>query len=133
MKLHNCAPIPEGAAILIDFGAARRTAGRDSASAIPIFTPGFAAPEAYRRNGAVGPWSDVYAIGASMLACMSAKAPQEATSRAREDLLPLSLEILERSYSPRILSVTKACLELDPLARPQSARELQHPMVLGLP
>ena len=109
---------------LIDFGAARRTAGRDSASSIPIFTPGFAAPEGYQRDGAVGPWSDVYGIGACILACMSAKVPQEAPSRAREDLVPLSLEILERSYSPRILSVTKACLELDPRARPQSAREV---------
>ena len=126
VKPRNIILQPDGAPILIDFGAARRTVGRDSASAIPIFTPGFAAPEAYRRDGAVGPWSDVYGIGASMLACMSAKAPQEATSRVREDLVPLSLEILERSYSPQILSVTKACLELDPRARPQSARELFH-------
>jgi len=115
---------PDGVPTLIDFGAARRTAGRDAASVIPMFTPGFAAPEACARDGAVGPWSDVYGTGACMLACMSAKPPQEARSRAREDLVPLALEILERSYSPQILSVTKACLELDPRARPQSAREL---------
>ncbi len=127
LKPTNIILQPDGAPTLIDFGAARRTAGRDSTSAIPMFTPGFAAPEAYERDGAVGAWSDVYGIGACMLACMSAKAPQEATSRAREDLVPLSLEILERSYSPHILSVTKTCLELDPRARPQSARELlQH-------
>src|SRR6266481_4272970 len=58
--------------------------------------------EAHERNGAVGAWSDVYGIGACMLACMSARPPQEATSRAREDLVPLALEILERSYSPQI-------------------------------
>lgn len=121
---------PDGVPTLIDFGAARRTAGRDSASVIPMFTPCFAAPEAYQRDGAVGAWSDVYGIGACMLACMSAKPPQEATSRAREDLVPLALEILERSYSPQILSVTKACLELDPRARPQSASELLHRLML---
>ena len=81
----------------IDFGAARRTVGSDSAFAIPMFTPGFAAPEACQRDGVVGAWSDVYGIGACMLACMSAKPPQEATARAREDLIPLALEILERS------------------------------------
>jgi eukaryotic-like serine/threonine-protein kinase len=124
LKPQNIILQPDGAPTLIDFGAARRTAGRDSASAVPMFTPGFAAPEAYERDGAVGAWSDVYGIGACMLACMSAKAPQEARSRAREDLIPLSLEILERSYSPQILSVTKACMELDRRARPQSAREL---------
>ena len=76
---------PDGVPTLIDFGAARRTVGRDSASVIPMFTPGFAAPEAYERDGAVGAWTDVYGIGACLLACMSAKPPQEAISRARED------------------------------------------------
>jgi hypothetical protein len=125
VKPKNIILQPDGAPVLFDFGAARRTAGRDSASTIPIFTPGFSPPEAHERDGAVGPWSDVYGIGASMLACMNAKAPQEAPSRAREDLVQLALEILERSYSPKILSVTKACLELKPRARPQSVRELQ--------
>lgn len=124
LKPQNIILQPDGVPKLIDFGAARRTAGRDSASTMPMFTPGFAAPEAYRRDGAVGCWTDVYGIGACVLACMSGKAPQEATARAREDLIPLSLEMLERSYSGRILSVTRACLELDPGARPQSAREI---------
>jgi eukaryotic-like serine/threonine-protein kinase len=129
LKPTNIIMQPGDSPTLIDFGAARRIAGSDSTSAIPMFTPGFAAPEAHQRAGAVGAWSDVYGIGACLLACMSAKAPQEATSRAREDLVPLALEILERSYSPRILSVTKACLELDPRARPQSARELLQRLV----
>jgi hypothetical protein len=124
LKPTNIILQPGGAPKLIDFGAARRTVGRDSASTIPMYTPGYAAPEAYARDGAVGPWSDVYGIGACLLACMSAKAPQEANARAREDLVGLALEILDRFYSPRILAVTKACLELDPRARPQSARAL---------
>ncbi len=124
LKPTNIILQPGGVPTLIDFGAARRTAGSDSAFAIPMFTPGFAAPEACQRDGIVGAWSDVYGIGACMLACMSAKPPQEAAARAREDLVPLALEILERSYSAQILSVTEACLALDPRARPQSAREL---------
>ncbi len=124
LKPANIILQPDGSPTLIDFGAARRTVGQESASTMPMFTPGFAAPEAYQRNGAVGPWTDIYGIGACLLACMSAKAPPEATIRAREDLLPLSFEILERFYSPQLLAVTKACLELDRSARPQSAREL---------
>jgi len=54
LKPTNIILQPDGAPTLIDFGAARRTVGRDSASAIPMFTPGFAAPEAYERDGAVG-------------------------------------------------------------------------------
>jgi serine/threonine protein kinase len=124
LKPKNIVLQPDGTPILIDFGAARRTAGRASASPILMFTPGFAAPEACVRDGAVGAWTDVYGIGACLLACMSGKPPQVVAARAREDLVPLALEILERSYSPKIVSVTKACLELDPRARPQSAREL---------
>jgi hypothetical protein len=124
LKPMNIILQPDGVPALVDFGAARRIVGRDSASVIPMFTPGFAAPEAYERDGAVGAWTDVYGIGACMLACMSAKPPQEAPSRAREDLVPLAIEILERSYSPRILSLTRECLELDPRARPQSAQEI---------
>jgi serine/threonine protein kinase len=114
----------DGVPKLIDFGAARRTVGRDSGSVIPMFTPGFAPPEACERDGKVGAWSDVYGIGACMLACMCSKPPQEALARAREDLVPIAFEILERSYSPQLLAVTKACLELDPRARPQTAQEL---------
>jgi len=125
LKPTNIILKPDGAPTLIDFGAARRTVGRESTSVIPMYTPGYAAPEACERDGTVGAWTDVYAIGACILACMSAKAPQEAPARSREDLVSLSLEILERSYSERLLSVTKACLELDPRARPQSARELR--------
>jgi serine/threonine protein kinase len=93
-------------------------------SAIPMFTPGFAAPEACEREGKVGAWTDIYGIGACMFSCMCAKPPQEAPLRAREDRVAIALEILERSYSPQLLAVTKACLELDPQARPQTAREL---------
>ncbi len=124
LKPTNIILQPDGVPRLIDFGAARRTVGRDSSSIIPMFTPGFAPLEACERDGAVGTWTDVYGIGACLLACMSARAPQEAKSRVREDLVPLSIEILERAYSPQILSVTRACLELEPRARPQSAHEL---------
>jgi len=114
----------DGVPKLIDFGAARRTVGRDSSSIIPMFTPGFAAPEAWERDGVVGTFSDLYGIGACLFACMCAKPPQEAPSRAREDLIPGALEVLGHSYSPQIMAVTKACLELDPRRRPQSARDL---------
>lgn len=119
----------DGVPKLIDFGAARHTVGRNSASFIPMFTPGFAAPEACARDGAVGAWSDVYGIGACLLACMSAKPPQAASARVREDLVPIALEILEHSYSPKMLAITKACLELDPRARPQTAHALRERLV----
>lgn len=129
LKPTNIILQPDGAPRLIDFGAARRTAGRDAATSVPMFTPGFAAPEAYDRAGKVGPWSDVYGIGACLLACMSAKAPQEATARLREDLVPLALEILERFYSQRMLSITRDCLALDPADRPRSAQLLRTRLV----
>ena len=57
-------------AILIDFGAAREVINHEINFVRPMYTPGFAAPEMYRRKGDLGPWTDIYAIGACIFACM---------------------------------------------------------------
>jgi serine/threonine protein kinase len=42
----------------------------------PMYTPGFAAPEMYRRDSSMGPWTDIYAIGACIYACMQGYPPE---------------------------------------------------------
>ena len=54
--------------VLIDFGAARQTLASDTPMLKPMYTPGFASPEHYTQREFLGPWSDVYSIGASMYA-----------------------------------------------------------------
>ena len=58
-------------AVMLDFGAARG-AVQEGNFIRPMYTPGFAAPEMYRRDGTLGPWTDIYAIGACIYAACRA-------------------------------------------------------------
>ncbi|WP_126447218.1 serine/threonine protein kinase [Sulfuricystis multivorans] len=110
--------------VLIDFGAARQTLQK-AGDLRPVYTPGYAAPEQYDKGGEIGPWTDVYAVGASMYACLAAAAPTPADLRLGGDpLIPASQRWAGR-YSPQLLDTIDQCLRLDPLARPQSAFSLQ--------
>jgi serine/threonine protein kinase len=90
-----------------------------------MYTPGFAAPEQYRDPDRLGPWTDVYGIGASMFACLAAFAPQAADARLAEDHLVSAKKIWAGAYSDNVLEVIDWCLRLDPLERPQSVFALQ--------
>ena len=110
----------DGTPMLLDFGAARQTLDADGPKLFPMYTPGFAAPELYRKNRQLGPWTDIYGIGASMYACMAGAPPQPADQRATDDRMPGQFDALERAYPRALVSVLRWCLELDPLRRPQS-------------
>lgn len=115
----------DGTPVLLDFGAARQTlAGRQS-QLRPMYTPGFASPEQLAGEEALGPWSDIYGVGASLYACITTVAPPRADERVQHD----TLEPLQRQYgaqySRQLLEVIEWCLQLDPLRRPQSVYALQ--------
>ena len=84
-----------------------------------------AAPEMYRRDGSLGPWTDIYAIGACMYACMQGFPPNDAPQRLEKDRLSLSLARLRAVYSDNLIEVVEWCMSLDPLSRPQSVFALQ--------
>ena len=111
--------------VLIDFGAARQTLASDTPMLKPMYTPGFASPEHYRQRELLGPWSDIYSIGASMYACLAASAPQAADSRQEKDKLIPAMVRWEGQYSDHLLETIDWCLCLNHLYRPQSAFALQ--------
>src|SRR5687768_5733225 len=112
-------------AVLLDFGAASEVLSKEDNFIRPMFTPGFAAPEMYRRDGTLGPWTDIYAIGACIYACMQGYPPNDAPQRIEKDRLALSLSRLCNVYSDNLIEVTEWCMSLDPLSRPQSVFALQ--------
>ena len=112
-------------AVLLDFGAAREVLSKEGQFIRPMYTPGFAAPEMYRRDGSLGPWTDIYAIGACIYACMQGYPPNDAPQRIDKDRLPLSLSRLRNVYSDNLIEVIEWCMALDPLSRPQSVFALQ--------
>ena len=79
----------------------------------------------YRRDAAMGPWTDIYAIGACIYACMQGYPPNEAPQRKEKDRLSLALSRLRGVYSDNLIEVVEWCMALDPLARPQSVFALQ--------
>ena len=112
-------------AVMIDFGAAREVLSKEGNFIRPMYTPGFAAPEMYRRDASMGPWTDIYAIGACLYASMQGYPPNDAPQRLEKDRLSLALSRLRGVYSDNLIEVVEWCMALDPLSRPQSVFALQ--------
>ena len=115
----------DGTPLLIDFGATRHTLSGDGAQLPPTYTPGFAAPEQHTRRSVLGPWSDIYSVGATMYAALSRRAPQPADQRLENDQLVPARRAWSGKYSAELLDIVDWCLRLDHLERPQSVLALQ--------
>jgi hypothetical protein len=111
--------------VLIDFGAARQTLVQEGQRLNPMYTPGFAPPEQYKNRELLGPWSDCYAIGASIFACLANAAPQAANDRVVKDRYVSAAKLWDGKYSRQLLETIDWCLELDHMMRPQSVFALQ--------
>ncbi|NNG22577.1 serine/threonine protein kinase [Telluria aromaticivorans] len=115
----------DGSPLLLDFGAARQTINIDVPMLAPMYTPGFAAPELYSKAAQLGPWTDIYSIGAAMYACMTRSMPQPVEARKQGDKTPAQLAKLAGSYSPELVDMVGSCMALDPLARLPSVFAMQ--------
>lgn len=115
----------DGTPVLIDFGAARQTLGADGRPLPPMYTPGFASPEHHGGPEPLGPWSDIYSVGASLYACLGGAPPPPADQRLERDRLVPARTAWPRRYSRALLDTVDACLQLDPLQRPPSVFALQ--------
>ena len=88
----NIMILPDGQAKLLDFGAAQdvihgqrtETGGQSS---IAVVKHGFAPPEQYQTDTDLGPWTDVYALCATMYYCMTGKMPKPSPERFEDRTL----------------------------------------------
>ena len=119
----------DGNPVLLDFGAARQALGNDGPMLKPMYTPGYAAPEQYKAPDQMGPWTDMYSIGASMYACLAGCAPQAADARLNKDILVPAMMRWDGQFSDRMLEIIDWCLNLNHLYRPQSVFALQKALV----
>jgi eukaryotic-like serine/threonine-protein kinase len=111
--------------ILLDFGAARQTLTQEDKRLVPMYTPGFAAPELYRRGEQLGPWTDIYGVGATMFAAMMGSPPQAADQRIQNDRTDKLLDGLVKHYSVPLVDLVAWSLRVNPLERPQSVFVMQ--------
>ncbi len=111
--------------LLLDFGAVRQTLIVDDRRVKPMYTPGFAPPEQYRNHDLLGPWSDIYSVGASMFSCLAGHAPQAADGRMKNDKLESAKKLWGGRFSDGLLEIIDWCLQLEHTDRPQSVFSLQ--------
>ena len=90
-----------------------------------MYTPGFAPPEQYKNRELLGPWSDLYSVGAAMFACVSGSAPPPADQRVERDRYVPAVKQFAGHYTEQLLETIDWCLQLDHMRRPQSALALQ--------
>lgn len=106
--------------LLLDLGAVHlMSLGRAGGS--QVITAGYSPPEQYTRDGDVGPWTDVYAVGATLRCCIEGVAPQAAPERMLEDKVVPALQQFRDRYPDFLLTAIDAAMELRPERRPRDA------------
>jgi serine/threonine protein kinase len=123
----------DGSPVLLDFGSARMALSESQAKIAPSYTPGFASPEQYYDRKLLGPWSDIYSIGATMYSCLTRTSPLAANQRIKKDLLVPAVKLGKDNYSNNLLEIIDKCLSLDYLERPQSVFSLQKALLENMP
>ncbi len=91
VKPGNIKITPDGRAMLVDFGLAKVVDESGSTTTgAKAMTPGFSPPEQY-GTGRTDPRTDIYSVGATMYAALTAKVPEDSLERAmgREVLTPV--------------------------------------------
>ena len=83
----NIMVLPDGRIKLMDFGAARDYTKFGEKTLSIVLKPGYAPPEQYQTHGIQGPWTDIYALCATMYKCITGETPPDAIDRVIDDHL----------------------------------------------
>ncbi len=109
---------------LIDFGAARNALSQKSRNLSIILKEGYAPEEQYRASGIQGPWTDVYAMAATLYHAITGRIPQPALDRQAQDQLqwPSQLQI---QIEPRVEAALMKALSIKAGDRFQSMEDFK--------
>ncbi len=118
---------PDGRPVLLDFGAARRVLSDKSQALTAILKPAYAPIEQYGEAGSVrqGPWTDIYALGATLHYMLLGRPPSPATARTVHDEASHLTPEQVPGCTEAFLQTIDWMLRPRPLDRPQSVAELR--------
>lgn len=111
--------------LILDFGAIRKFPNQLNPQGTKVLTNGYSPIEQYDTNGQLGPWSDIYAVGATMRACLDLTAPPNSTDRVKQNNLPLAVKAYKRHFPDYLLKAIDWAMAVFPEERPQSVAELE--------
>jgi serine/threonine protein kinase len=111
----------DGSPVLIDFGSARGEMLSHSKTVSALVKPGYSPYEQYAETSRQqGPWTDIYALGATLYHAVAGKRPADSPSRmVKDELLPARDGALS-AYRAGFLAAIDHALALQVDARPQS-------------
>lgn len=109
---------------LIDFGAARLALRDRSMSFSAVLKLDYAPPEQYTRKGRQGPWTDVYATGATLYHLLCGEPPPSAMDRLQRDELQTP-RALALDLPPQAEQALLTALSLDIRQRFQTASDFR--------
>ena len=122
IKPDNILLRPQNNPLILDFGSAMPYK-KELPNSSHSMTTGFAAPEQHHKQTNVGPWSDIYAIGATMRACLDKKSPPNSTNKEQLLKLKPAFELYNQHIDERILHAIDWAMQTEPAKRPQSIEE----------
>lgn len=112
-----------GSVKILDFGGARDYIFSIEKSLSIMLKPGYAPEEQYRTHGNQGPWTDVYALCATMYRCITGSVPPESLERAYQESLP-PIRSISPDCPPAAASAIEKGMSIYPEDRFQSMQEL---------
>lgn len=129
IKPGNILVRPGNNALLLDFGAIQKFPDSHLSKLSKVLTKGFSPIEQYDVMAQLGPWTDIYAVGATMRFCLDSKIPQSSPERVKKDELIPAVKAFKRKLPDYLLQAIDWAMSIQPKDRPQSITEFQQALV----
>jgi serine/threonine protein kinase len=112
-------------ALLLDFGAIQSFPSSHSDKKSTILSQGYSPIEQYNQNVQFGPCTDLYAVGASIRACLDGRTPVGSMSRLKKDTLTPAVNALRGRLPEHFLKAIDWAMALQPADRPQTVAQFR--------